>query len=358
MDFSKCICESPGFCPIYGRLMEEDPPNWKWCQQTNNDERKQYYDLLSKSPPSKNTEITQFFKNFPFDKKWFYLAFLNEYDRYNTCDLSSHYQALKNQDIIKYAIDQNANSLDLSNIQILCLGHHDKQFATIDDRPYLTKIYLNQINAGRYSDNKWAESRAFLDDSLFREDVDFIGFVTASWNLKYESFCHIDNFHNWNNAKILLNSQPSDNIILCADMLCPCTWFHSKHNVLSLLFKQESVNIVGQKLLDLFELDFNFHIKTPASNQMILHKNVFNIYKKDLLEKQIFEKIDDFMSSFAIKFLREDLSDYVYKKLNSYFIEMFTFFWFANKNFRYLANAQRRISWYNNGITSSVLEAG
>lgn len=55
MQFKECICDQPGYCKLYDRIMEADPPNWQWCQKTNALEREQFYKLLSKSPPkSKN----------------------------------------------------------------------------------------------------------------------------------------------------------------------------------------------------------------------------------------------------------------------------------------------------------------
>lgn len=50
MDFSKCHCNEPGFCPIFDKVMGRDPADWKWCKHTSPCERKKYYDLLNRSP--------------------------------------------------------------------------------------------------------------------------------------------------------------------------------------------------------------------------------------------------------------------------------------------------------------------
>jgi lipopolysaccharide biosynthesis glycosyltransferase len=42
-DFSKCSCDSPGFCPLYNKVMGEKPPNWMYCQGLSPQEREEYY---------------------------------------------------------------------------------------------------------------------------------------------------------------------------------------------------------------------------------------------------------------------------------------------------------------------------
>jgi hypothetical protein len=49
--FSECTCDKPGYCNLYGRIMEANPPNWQWCQKTNAQERQKFHQLLSKAPP-------------------------------------------------------------------------------------------------------------------------------------------------------------------------------------------------------------------------------------------------------------------------------------------------------------------
>ena len=57
MDLSKCKCDKPGMCPVFGRIMGEDPPDWKWCQTAPTEDKKSFYDMTSKNiiqpPPSK-----------------------------------------------------------------------------------------------------------------------------------------------------------------------------------------------------------------------------------------------------------------------------------------------------------------
>lgn len=44
--FDKCHCDSPGFCPLFNKVMTDNPPNWQWCQNCSKNERKAYYDKL------------------------------------------------------------------------------------------------------------------------------------------------------------------------------------------------------------------------------------------------------------------------------------------------------------------------
>lgn len=43
IDFSKCCCDKPGFCSLYGKVMGEVPPNWKWCQNATPEKREEHY---------------------------------------------------------------------------------------------------------------------------------------------------------------------------------------------------------------------------------------------------------------------------------------------------------------------------
>ena len=54
MDLSKCRCDKPGMCPVFGRIMGEDPPDWKWCQTAPIEHKKSFYDLLLNAPPPEN----------------------------------------------------------------------------------------------------------------------------------------------------------------------------------------------------------------------------------------------------------------------------------------------------------------
>ena len=54
MDLSKCKCDKPGMCPVFGRIMGEDPPDWKWCQTANIEDKREFYNALAKAPLSEN----------------------------------------------------------------------------------------------------------------------------------------------------------------------------------------------------------------------------------------------------------------------------------------------------------------
>ena len=43
IDFSKCQCSNPGFCPVFKKEMGTSPPNWQWCQDAREDARKEYH---------------------------------------------------------------------------------------------------------------------------------------------------------------------------------------------------------------------------------------------------------------------------------------------------------------------------
>lgn len=346
-----CECNEPGFCPIFMRRMGTNPPDWNWCQRTCYEDRLSYHQLLSKAPKTNNNLLMEFLQDLDdnLDKEFYLTYYLTLSDKYSYCEDGQLFQIKKNESLRKYLHSYKQDNYSFDNVEILVLGHSETQFSTIEDRPYLKKVNLNEIDAGKYSDNKWAEARAFLDPSLFSSNAEWIGFTTASWNLKYEAFSRIDNFHNWNSAKVLINSSPEDNVVLCADIFCPCMWFHKGENVLHVFFGDMAKKI-GMKFLDIVGLSFTRHIKSPVSNQMILHKQVYNKYYRYLVDNNIFEKIDDFVNSIAVKHLRKTNQDeltYAHSRLNGYLIEMLTSFWLANQDFLYMPNAARKLEWYN-----------
>lgn len=356
IDLSKCNCLHPGFCPIFNRTMGNNPPDWMWCQKTNEEERKKYRDLLSRAPPSKNQKLMNLYLDLKKEgkEKWLDLYAISNSESY-LCNIATFNQIQRNEKIINFIESQERKEIDLSNIEILCLGHNDKQFATIEDRPYLTKINLNEIDAGKYSDNQWSESRAYISkNTLFRKETDFIGFTTASWNIKYQHN-RIDNFHNWSIAKVLLNSKSEDKIVLCGHMTCSCPWtknYDDNKDILSVFLNAEYPNMTKMflKMVNLHEYN---HINVPYSQQMILHKSLFDKYYNDLISREVFEKADWIYN----KFFNSNISKYDHIrekyhkiKLKGYFLEIFTCFWFSKQDFMYIPNATRKENWYDQKI--------
>lgn len=357
--FNKCQCLQPGFCPVFSRTMGVDPPDWKWCQRTTPKERKKYHNILSRAAPPQKQPFIEYLVNYNYDKEWFHLFYLAETDTHHLCKKAKEYQATKKRKrIVSLIENQKENNHDFSNIEILCLGHHQDQFKTIQDRPYLKKINLNEIDAGEYSDNKWAEARVFLSkEDLFRKETEFVGLVTASWNMKYKPFSLIDNFHNWNTSKLLLNSKSEDKIFLCADIHCCCSWVnHASNGVGSildgLLFCNKADKKSGKFLLKLLGLNDYRHVKVPFANQMITHKSVFLEYQSFLKDNNIPDKIDWFVKNHILK--QSKISDknnvlikYHNNRIHAYLMEMTSCFWLAKKDYTYIPNAERREEWYN-----------
>lgn len=353
MDFSKCHCDAWGYCPLFCKVMEQDPPNWQWCQKTSPEERKKYRDILKRAPPSSNQEMMDKYQKYEGDKKWFFLNYLTLHGRYNHCKKANAYQEIKNRKI-RYHINNYNEKKDFDNVEILTLGHTDKQFESIIDRDYLKKININTFTSGIYSQNKWSESRAFLLGDIFNLNSKWIGTVSASWNLKYELFSRIDNFHNWHTTKLLLNSKPEHAIVLCADITCPCIWFDIQNSVLY-HFVGDKHRFIGRKFMKCFDFKEIKHIKVPASHQMICHRNIYFKYVNYLLDNSIFERMQNFINDIS-KCFRNDISEYSIDKINGYFMEMLSYFWFANQNMLYLPNTERRKDWYHNAVTSNILK--
>lgn len=342
----KCNCSKYGFCKTFNRIFSAR--DWNWCRNTTKEERQDYFDLLKKAPDPEEKDIEVFAREYKGDPDLFYLYYLTLSKRHNYCSLAHKYQEYKNSKIVSYINNQERKINNFDNVEILCLGHSQKQFDLTEDRPYLRKVHLDTVDAGEYSTTKWAESRIFIPNDLFSSKSEWVGFVSASWNIKYEAFSKIHDFHNWLSASILINSKPEDKVVLCADIFCPCVWFQSEHNVLSVFFPKEIVPIIGNRFLRTVGLKQDIHVKVPFSNTFIAHRSLWQEYKDYLEDNNIFEKLDHFIDTYAQQYLGKGEAVYASSRVGGYFIEMLTCFWFASHpDFMFIPNGQRRLDWYN-----------
>jgi len=238
-----------------------DDTNVGWCQNASEADR-QKYQKAHKSPIALTSEAHQF---------------ISEY--------SSGHKA------------------DTSNVQIAVLGHSKKQFDTIKDRPYLKKIYLDDLNLGKYhkrfQSNAYAESRAFLCDELFDAGAEYVGTVTASWNIKYQGLSPIDDFPNWPASKALLQSK-RDNVLLCANLDNPAVWFGKPflNTPDTFILKYLGFSRRQRKRIErtLFR-DLKLKVKkngppSALSNQFICHKNLYNRYVTFFRDSEVLQRID------------------------------------------------------------------
>lgn len=354
--FAICQCSEPGFCPLFSRTMGVDPPDWRWCQNTTADEREKYYALLAQAPPPEKKTLIDALQHYTGpNRKYFYLEYLTQHNKSHQCAIADELQEKRNQQIFAYIKTQKCTQhVTADCVEILCLGHNPQQFATIKPQPYLTHVDLNTIDAGPYSDNKWAESRVFLSNrDLFTKGTEFVGVVSASWNLKYENYARIDNFHNWDNTRILLNSTPADQIVVTADIMCVCDWTnkqHRNHNILSLFFSQAETKL-GEKLLKSLGLDFTKHVKVPYGNQMILHRNLYQQYVEYLKNNEVFARVDHFLKTLPAEYFYSKTDfikhNYHYSRIHAFLLEMVSCFWFAQQPFLYLPSTERKKNWYD-----------
>lgn len=327
-----CCCSKPGFCHRYNVDMNGSLINHDWCKNATTRDRELFLQY-------KKNDIT-IIKDEKEDKHW--------------CIFAKQHQKLKDERFQEYLKNKQVYSdisEKLGRVTILSLGHSEQQFRTIKDKKYIKKVNLNKLDAGKYSTNDWSESRAFIcKDKLFPDDSEFWGFTTASWNMKYDT--NIDEFHNWENTRILLNSKPEDKIIMCADIFCPCVWVNNKscfhgHNVWSTIYKRNTVQI-AKTFLKLIKLENKLHIHTPFSQQLIGHRDNLEKYLLYLKQEDVFAKIDWYVkklgkSNFTKLFMR---TKYNNTRLNGYFMEMTTCFWFANQDYYFLPTTKLQNDWY------------
>lgn len=381
-DFSKCQCTSPGYCKLYNKKMEANPPNWQWCQDASHDERLSHYIDSAIAKIKKECGVTidriieirnELKKLYNENEKLEYIQTIEE-DRFKNvegnglsgllykltsteknnhiCHKSREYQYKKNQVIINRFFKYNNKVSTFDNVEILCVGHSNAQFDTIQDRRFLKKLNLNDISAGRYSGNEWAEARVFASkNKLFSDSAEFVGCLTASWNIKYEPYSPLEDFENWKFSTLLLNSKPDDNIVLCADIHCVCAWTRKNgpggQNILTPFFGKNN-GYIGRILLKLLKFKPK-HIRSPYSNQMIMHKSLFYKYIKYLEDNDIFGKIDWFVKNYAEKYLHFEnnvYKDYHKIRVPAYLMEFVSCMWFNMNDFFYIPVTDRKDAWY------------
>ena len=248
---------------------------------------------------------------------------------------------------------------DTSKVQIAVLGHSEKQFSTIKDQPYLKKIYLDDMDLGEYHEfqsNAYGESRAFLCDKLFDGSAEYVGVVTASWNIKFEGFNPIDEFHNWHASKALLISRRED-VVLCSNMYHAREWFNDgKKSILkSIYFSKRQIKDIANVLLNDLNLKIDPDAKRVAAcNQIICHKNLYNRYTKFFRDNEVLPKLRRFCQTHNM----DTGVSWVDQRTAAYIAECVTMLWLGsqdiltvpgdrvNKHWYKNSNRAKRVAWY------------
>jgi len=326
--------------------MGTDPPDWAWCQRSSEEERMSFYRITSKEKPTKIEQLAEEYEKLGYDPGWFYLYLLTNEKGFHNCDKSKSPQDEKFGRTVEL-LEKYQTPKAFNNIEILCLGHSPKQFENFPKNTYLKPVNLNELDAGKYSDNKWAETRAFIPENLFSSHAEYQGTVTVSWNTKYEPLT-IDSFHNWSTSKMLMNSAPEDGVVLCADMYCPCCWLEGEKSILSNFFDKEA-NQIGIKMLKIFGLELQQHVRVPFGNQIIAHRSVFDNYRKFLKDNNILGIVDEFTDSVRTSLNKDnEIATYYHNtRIPAYFMEMISCFWLAKQNLLYVPNVKRTKDWYH-----------
>lgn len=337
-NFSCCSCSESGFCPRYKLDMDGDFINHSWCKSARTEDRERLYKIKReyKNYHLYNTET--------LDNQCLLANIHEEQKQARINSIKDRISKSKNFKFNQFKKDQN-----LDNVKILCLGHSDKQFNLIEERPYLSKINLNELDAGKYSSNDWSESRAFIaKEKLFPDTAEFIGFTTASWNKKYSS--DIDNFHNWEDANLLINSKPEDKIVLCGNLYCSCLYC-SNNSYFYVMYKREHVKPMFRSFLRYMNIEDRRHILVPYANQMIAHRSIIDEYLTHLKDADVFKKVDYFVRSISKHVSYNETfqkNTYYNVRINGYFMEMYTCLWFASKDYIYLSQHSGNLdNWYS-----------
>lgn len=265
------------------------------------------------------------------------------------CDLPREEILQKFLRILEYCkTDFDQKKIDKT--EIFMVGHREKQFEKYSDKKYLKKINLNNLDAGKFSSNQWAESRIyFTNDKILSDSSEFVGTVSTSWIDKYE-LLKIDNFENWKYARALYNSKEEDNIVLCADTYCSCEWIKTKkQGILLAFFEGYDILQKAQDFLEELGLSLNRHIKVPHCHQFIAHRKVYEDYTSFLKNNHIPDKVLDFVDKIRKQIKTQNYRNKYYDSIRShaYIMEMISMYYFAKQEYFYVPCADQKEDWYS-----------
>lgn len=316
MSWPPCSCSSPGWCNRH--FMNKDRKEWLLCLKFEG--HRHGLDFRYGIMPSQMTDAQK-------------------------ASVQRHIDYENSLRELIYDYDLNK----LKQTKIILLGHCEEQYVGIEWQDYLEGRLLQNLDLGKYKQyqkNCFSESRIYLSD-VFDDSTEYVGVITASWNHKFEPN-RIDKFHEWENTKILYNSN-NTNIVLTAERSI------FKHNCIFDLF--DNKNIAGdfsEFVLSLTGEVCNFGL---WSNQIICHRNIY--MKLQDFYRQVFPLIVEKLYAYNLTSLKcygshGDKAKDIYSKegfnsrIAGLFFEYVTNVWFAaQKDLIILPNASRKKEWYN-----------
>lgn len=180
IDFSKCICENSGFCSLYNKVMESEPPNWQWCKEATEKEREQHYAQTKNKKKNYRSHIKP-----PSTKLSFanYPRFIKSSDLIKVC-LDSIIPKLKNIKVSGVVGIPRSGVFPASIISL----HLNVPLYSISDGEI---IRLNSVS--KYGGFRMSEHKECSGNLLFIDDTICSGRTFKSLNIdaiKVAVYCH------------------------------------------------------------------------------------------------------------------------------------------------------------------------
>ena len=160
-DFSKCQCESAGFCSLFKKEMTFQPPNWQWCQNATEEERKGHFNAYYKGKKPRSRNNPEFmdhveFNDAPLDKK----------NNYAVCVIPANEYALSLLEITRESIQRYAKKCKADYIELT--GDQFEEF------PMFNKYRVFQV-ASTYQKTLYLDCDVLIQDiapDIFKQTPD------------------------------------------------------------------------------------------------------------------------------------------------------------------------------------------
>lgn len=187
----KCQCSAPGFCPVFEKIMEENPPNWRWCQEASPKERllhyqqqkkKQNRNLLPEKTRQEPIPKAQYKK---IDKVAVVTSFFNPTGyKTNVENWHKFHSDMGNFDVDVYTIELSYDGkFYLPETKFHKRVDTSSEWTTLWQKERLLNIVIEQLDPSEYDAVCWIDADVIFENRQWVDDL--------REKLSYRNWCQL-----------------------------------------------------------------------------------------------------------------------------------------------------------------------